>query len=114
LTGWVLATASGEHLAHDDFTNLASVELGAGDGFFDHNSAQLGSGHLGDRATKLAYGGAGGGYDDDVLHFSLSLVGWWVGLGIRGRGVFERRGRKGYAESAEEEKKKKYKKIPKF
>jgi hypothetical protein len=33
----------------------------------------------------------------------FSLVGKWVGIGVRG--VFERRGREGFAENAEEEKK---------
>ena len=72
LSRWVLTCACGEHLTHDDFTDECWVELGAGDGFANHNRAQLRGGHFGERATKFANCGASGGNNDDVFLHEFS------------------------------------------
>ncbi len=44
----------------------------AGQGLSDHDGAQIGRGHLGQRAAELADGGTGGREDDDVFPGNLS------------------------------------------
>ena len=76
LAGWVLAYASSQHLAHDDFTDLVRRQTRARDGFTDHHGAQLGCRGLGQRTAKLAHRSAGGRNDNDVFHkspFSVNL-----------------------------------------
>ena len=72
----VLAYASSQHLAHDDFTDLVRRQTRARDGFTDHHGAQLGCRGLGQRTAKLAHRSAGGRNDNDVFHespFSVNL-----------------------------------------
>lgn len=54
LAGGVLTDTSGQHLTHDDFTDLIRGHLGTGQGFFDDDAAQLSGSNFGQRATKLA------------------------------------------------------------
>ena len=70
----VLAHASGQHLAHDDFTHLVQAHTGACQGFFDHDAAQFGGRHLGQCAAKFANSRACGGNDNDVFHGVILVV----------------------------------------
>jgi hypothetical protein len=60
LAGRVLARTGGQHLAHDDFADLVRAEHWRGPAPLDDDAAQFRGRNLGQRATKLAHGGAGG------------------------------------------------------
>ena len=55
----VLADTSGQHLTHDDFTDLLSIQARTLQHGLDNSSAQLGGRRLGQRSTKLSDSGTG-------------------------------------------------------
>ena len=61
----VLAGAGLQHLAEDDLADLIGADARAFEQGLDDGGAEFGRGGLGERAAKLAHGGAGGGDDDD-------------------------------------------------
>ncbi|CRP52210.1 hypothetical protein PAERUG_P5_London_26_VIM_2_01_09_02983 [Pseudomonas aeruginosa] len=75
----VLPGPGGEHLAEDDFVDLAGIETGLFEQAADYRGAQLGGGNAGQRALEAADGGTGSGDDDDVLHGWFSWIRPWPG-----------------------------------
>jgi hypothetical protein len=71
LTRRVLASAGGQHLAHDHFINLRTVQTGLFQQLADHRRAQINGGHAGQRTLETADRGTRGGNNYDVLHFRI-------------------------------------------
>jgi hypothetical protein len=68
--------AGGEHLAHDDFIDLARGQAATAERGRDDPGAELTCGQAGEGAPELADRSADGGDDDDIFHSNSPLWSW--------------------------------------